>query len=266
MNTGSKISKIAVASVYYSSKQTRKADFVDHIAQSYNILCAKYGSDLKFIISGDFNRMKIDPILNLSPDLHQVVQVCTRRNPEAILDLIITNLQMYYHPPSTLEPLDNDEDNSGKPTDHLTVIWKPLTNENPSKSKLYKSITYRPFTESGIREMGQWIQSQTWHDVYKSRDVNTKVDIFEKLLIEKINLYFPEKTIRINEMDQPWMNIQLIDLDRRRKREYTKHKKSAKWKKLEKEFVEKETEAKESYYENIVEDLKTSNMDNGTVR
>ena len=59
-----------------------------------------------------------------------------------------------------------------------------------SKSKLYKSITYRPFPESGIREMGQWIQSQTWHDVYSSRDVNTKVDIFEKLLIEKINLYF----------------------------------------------------------------------------
>ena len=188
--------------------------------------------------------MKIDPILNLSPDLHQVVQVCTRRNPDAILDLIITNLQMYYHPPSTLEPLDNDEDNSGKPTDHLTVIWKPLTNENPSKSKFYKSITYRPFPESGIREMG--------HDVYNSRDVNTKVDNFEKLLIEKINLYFPEKTIRINEMDKPWMNIQLINLDRRRKREYTKHKKSAKWQKLETEFVEKETEEKEFYYENIV--------------
>ena len=85
---------------------------------------------------------------------------------------------MYYNPPSTLEPLDNDEDNSGKPTDHLTVIWKPLTNENPSKSKFYKSITYRPFPESGIREMG--------HDVYNSRDVNTKVDNFEKLLIEEI--------------------------------------------------------------------------------
>ena len=147
---------------------------------------------------------------------------------------------MYYNPPSTLEPLDNDEDNSGKPTDHLTVIWKPLTNENPSKSKFYKSITYWPFPESGIREMGQWIQSQTWHDVFNSMDVNIKVDNFEKLLIEKVNLYFPEKNIRINEMDKPWMNIQLIKLDRRRKREYTKHKKSAKWQKLETEFVEKE--------------------------
>ena len=97
---------------------------------------------------------------------------------------------MYYHPPSTLEPLDNDEDNSGKPTDHLTVIWKPLTNENPSKSKFYKSITYRPFPESGIREMG--------HDVY----MNTNVDNFEKLLIKEITLYFPEKNIRINEMDK----------------------------------------------------------------
>ena len=57
--TGSKIKQIAVASVYYRSTQTKKADFVDHIAESYNILCAKYGSDLKFIIAGDLNKLNI---------------------------------------------------------------------------------------------------------------------------------------------------------------------------------------------------------------
>ena len=79
--TGSSIKQIAVASVYYSSTQTKKSEFLDHIAQSYNILCAKYGSNLKFLICGDLNRLNIKPILNLSPDLHQVVQVPTRRNP-----------------------------------------------------------------------------------------------------------------------------------------------------------------------------------------
>jgi hypothetical protein len=57
--TGSKIKNIALASVYFSSTQTRKSDFLDHIAQSYNLLCAKYGSDLKFIIAGDLNKLKI---------------------------------------------------------------------------------------------------------------------------------------------------------------------------------------------------------------
>ena len=157
--TGSKIKNIAVASVYYSSTQTRKSDFLDHIAQSYNLLCAKYGSDLKFIIAGDLNKLKIGPILSLSPDLHQVVQIPTRRNPDAILDQIITNLQMYFHPPSTLEPLDNDEENSGKPSDHLTVVWEPLSNVNPAETKQYKTIKYRPFPDSAIREMGQWVQN-----------------------------------------------------------------------------------------------------------
>ena len=62
----SKVKHIAVASVYYSSTQTRKSDFLDHITESYNLLCAKYGSDLKFLIVGDINRLNIKPILNLT--------------------------------------------------------------------------------------------------------------------------------------------------------------------------------------------------------
>ena len=101
----SKVKHIAVASVYYSSTQTRKSDFLDHITESYNLLCAKYGSDLKFLILGDINRLNIKPILNLSPDLHQVVKVITRTNPDATLDVIITNISALYQPPTTLPPL-----------------------------------------------------------------------------------------------------------------------------------------------------------------
>ena len=145
----SKVKRIVVASVYYSSTQTRKSDFLDHISEAYHILCAKYGSDLKFIISGDFNKLNVAPILNLSPDLKQVVQIVTRRNPDATLDLIITNLESMYHLPTTLEPLDNDENVSGKPSDHLIVVMKPLSNSNPSKSVRYKTVKYRPFPDSG---------------------------------------------------------------------------------------------------------------------
>ena len=63
----------------------------------------------------------------------------------------------------------------------------------------------------------------------------------------------------MNENDQPWMNVELKNLDRKRKREYVKHKKSEKWKKLDKIFTEKSEEQKVSYYENMVEDLKNSN-------
>ena len=256
----SRIKHIAVASVYYSSTQTRKSEFLDHISASYNILCAKYGSDLKFLIVGDVNRLNIKPILNLSPDLHQVVRVITRMNPDATLDVIITNIQSLYHPPNTMAPLDNDPNELGKPADHLIVVMKPLTHEFSTVPKRYKVITYRPFPDSAIREMGQWIQSQSWNEIYSIECPNLKAQKFEEILMEKVNLFFPEKCLKIDENDQPWVDTQLLKLDRLRKREYNKRKRSEKWTNLNQLFLERAEYLKESYYTNMVEDLKTSKV------
>ena len=78
------------------------------------------------------------------------------------------------------------------------------------------------------------------------------------MLMEKINFLFPEKSLKVNENDKPWMNLELIKLDRQRKREYLKHKRSDKWKQLEELFLEKSAAQKESYYKDMVEDLKIS--------
>ena len=77
--------------------------------------------------------------------------------------------------------------------------------------------------------------------------------------MEKVDLYFPVKTIKVNESDEPWITPELKVLDRQRKREYTKNKKSRKWLELNLKFQEKSSFEKEFYYENIVHDLKTSN-------
>ena len=47
-------------------------------------------------------------------------------------------------------------------------------------------------------------------------------------------------------------------LDRKRKREFWKNKKSAKWCQLNKEFKKRCKSEKEKYFDNIVKDLKTS--------
>ena len=107
--------------------------------------------------------------------------------------------------------------------------------------------------------MGQWVQNQTWQEIYQLKDVDSKVNRFEELIMEKVDLYFPEKSIRVNENTKPWMNSQSIQLDRRRKREYIKNKRSAKWVKLDNEFQKKSEELKDLYYKNTVQDLKTSN-------
>ena len=98
---------------------------IDHINSSFSKLSAKYGPNLHFVICGDMNRLNINPILSLSPNLKQLVDFPTRRNPDATLDKIISTLQYYYAKLFTIEPLDSDDQN-GKPSDHLPVVFKPL--------------------------------------------------------------------------------------------------------------------------------------------
>ena len=122
-----------------------------------------------------------------------MVKVITRHNPDATLDVIITNIQSLYHPPTTLPPLDNDENVPGKPADHSIVVMKPLSNEFPSDQKRYKVITYRPYPDSASRQMGQWIQTQSWQDIYGPKCPNIKAQKFEEMLMDRVNFYFPEK-------------------------------------------------------------------------
>ena len=81
---------------------------------------------------------------------------------------------------------------------------------------------------------------------------------FEKhLIMSNFTVNYNEK---VNDNDKPWINPQIKKFDRKRKREYTKNKKSLKWKYLNDMYNEKLTEAKEKYYNNIVKDLKTSDV------
>jgi hypothetical protein len=104
------------------------------------------------------------------------------------------------------------------------------------------------------------IVSQTWDDVYASGDVNQKVEMFQSCLVENYHKCFPVKIFEVCDEDDPWITVELKKLSRQRKSEFLKHKNSPKWKKLNDEFLEKFEYEKEKYYENIVSDLKTSNV------
>ena len=87
-----KIMNIAVASVYCKPNSRKKTTLLDHIAETFSYLSARYGEGLHFIMAGDTNDLNLNPILSLSPKLKQVVKVWTRHNPDAMLDPIITTL------------------------------------------------------------------------------------------------------------------------------------------------------------------------------
>ena len=73
-----------------------------------------------------------------------------------------------------------------------------------------------------------------------------------------MNIY-QKKVTTFSSDDQPWMTPELKQLDRQRKREFRKHRKSEKWTHLSTKFEEKCELAKGNFYKNMIEDLKTSN-------
>ena len=66
--------------------------------------------------------------------------------------------------------------------------------------------------------------------------------------------------MKVCDEDQAWISKGVKRLDRLRKREFYEHKRSDKWMKLNQQFEEKCKEEKRKYYENIVSDLKSSNI------
>ena len=56
---------------------------------------------------------------------------------------------------------------------------------------------------------------------------------------EKLDLFCPEKTMKVSSQDKPWINGELKAIARKKNREYNKRGKSEKYKKLSQKFEEK---------------------------
>ena len=77
--------------------------------------------------------------------------------------------------------------------------------------------------------------------------------------MENYKRCFPTKSLKICDEDRPWFSADLKTLDRKMKREFSKNKQSKKWQKMNEEFLEKCSDEKLKYHENVVNDLKASN-------
>ena len=102
------------------------------------------------------------------------------------------------------------------------------------------------------------MREQTWSEVYQCESAHSKAEIFQRMLVEKLDEVFPEKIRVMRDNDQPWISHKLKQLDRKRKRIYNKERKSFKWKLVDKQFREKYKSAKQSFYKKSVEELKIS--------
>ena len=129
-------------------------------------------------------------------------------------------------------------------------FMKPIDCINNNPARIKKVVTFRPLPKSGIADMGKWIVTEKWDCVTTAESAHEKASALQP--------FHTRKTATFTSEDQPWVTPEVKDIDRKKKREYYKHRKSAKWKRLNKLFEIKCEQAKASYYSNIVEDLKNS--------
>ena len=252
-----KVKRLAIGAYYISPRSKYKQQVIEHIIETIHIIRARYCNEVNFIIAGDFNRVNTDDILDSYGALRSVVSVPTRKN--AALEVILTDLYTQYHPPTTLPPLQVDEGRLGKDGDHNIVVFAPCSNQQYKIERKKRIVHTRPLPESNMLLFEQSIMNYPWEEQFKSKSINEKVKIFHDCLIENLNHFFPEKKTKMSCLDKDWMSPELKQLHRSLQREYYKHRKSIKYKKLKSKFKKLKRKTVKNLYSNFVTDLKETN-------
>ena len=250
------VQKIVVGCIYCKPNSKKKSELLDHIASTYNFLSTKYGKGTYWLLAGDTNDLKLDNIINLSPNMRSMVKKPTRLNPDNILDNILTDMAKWYQEPDCLPPLAADEGSGGKPSDHLTVIMVPIDVLNNKPGRTKRQVLVRPIKQSSIDSFGFWIKQTDWKDIFDAKTVDEKTELFQSKLVEKVDEFFPQKNRVISSDDQPFCTEEMKRLKRLKSREYSKNRKSLKWRDLSKQYEKAVKKAKR----NFVKDLKQSNI------
>ena len=261
----SKIQKIACCSFYLRPQSTapQRANMLDHITESFHILSTKYTRGLEFHIAGDANKLRLDPILHLTPRMRSLVETPTRLGAPgsvpAMLDPILSTLGSYYQVPIVLPPLDPDPGSGGKKSDHMIPLMLPVNMVDNNVARTYRTITVRPLPQSGINKLIEWMIQQNWEEVTQLETTHEKAKAVQEKVVEKLDEFLPTKTIKIASDDKPWMTDKLKKFAKKKERIFWKERRSERWKILNKNFQKMVKDSKQSFYSDMVEELKVTN-------
>ena len=193
----SRVKKIAVGAVYVAPNSKFKRETIDHIIETIHYVRSTQ-DNVNFLIGGDLNRLKIDEILECHGALKQIVSVPTRIN--STLEKILTDLHPFYHPPTTLPPLQVDTGKTGSDSDHNIILMAPLANNQYKINRVKKTIKTRPLPASKIEDFGRDTTSHNWDKVKSVNNIDEKTMNFHQYLVCLLNKHFPEKYVKISSL------------------------------------------------------------------
>ena len=140
----------------------------------------------------------------MSSKFTEVVQDPTRLNPPKILDPIITTLTNYYQVPKCLPPLDADNLEKGKASDHKMVVMESISAVSNKPARTKRTIVYRPFNEQKLQEMRKWIEEEDWSQVSQEKFAHGKAKVLQSILLQKYHNFFPLKKRVVSSDDKPF--------------------------------------------------------------
>ena len=120
--------------------------------------------------------------------------------------------------PTTLPPLQVDQDKEGKDSDHNVVVFAPNSNTEYKQSRKKKTILTRPLPDSNILKFEKELSRQAWDEMFMNKSADDQVNIFHGFLRSQLDRFFPQKSVKLSSLDKKWMHPSLKQLNRQLKR------------------------------------------------
>ena len=119
------------------------------------LMKARFGNQVNFAISGEFNEFPVCDILSANGSIKQILSVPTRKS--SILEVVLTDLTTLYYPPTCRPPLEVDKGKSGSDSDHNIVIFSPISNHQFKKDQIKNN--HHPQASPPVQDPRFWPRS-----------------------------------------------------------------------------------------------------------
>ena len=99
------------------------------------------------------------------------------------------------------------------------------------------------------KKIGSWLAGYNWADLVQTPDSNRKAEMYQSIITEALETFFPLVRVRRKTSDCPWINDKIRELIKDRKEIYGREGKSDKWRGLRDYILEVVFKRKENYLE-----------------
>ena len=126
--------------------------------------------------------------------MKQLINFPTRG--EAILDLVLTNLNDFYQVPTRLAPFGL--------SDHYTISL--ILKESKKTISRNKTATVRDMRPSKKQGFGRFLHSVEWKILESMNNMNMKTTYFNDMIQMGLNTLMPTKTVKLHRNDASWLS------------------------------------------------------------